>query len=69
MRRLAALLFVVLAGIASPAPARAGLTDADYWAFADGDQLLFEVGADTQSVVAYLHERVEGSPAQPRAAG
>jgi len=35
MRRLAALLFVVLAGLASPAPARAGLTDADYWAFAD----------------------------------
>jgi SMI1 / KNR4 family (SUKH-1) len=32
------------------------LVFADYWAFADGDQLLFEVGADTQSVVAYLHE-------------
>ena len=35
MRRLAALLFVVLAGLASPAPARAAFTDADYWAFAD----------------------------------
>ncbi len=35
MRRLAALLFAVLAGLASPPVARAGFTDADYWAFAD----------------------------------
>src|SRR5262245_17935086 len=35
MRRLTALLFVVLAGLASPAVAHAGFSDADYWAFAD----------------------------------
>jgi len=32
------------------------LVFADYWAFADGDQLLFEVGTPSQAVVAYLHE-------------
>jgi hypothetical protein len=35
MRRLAALLLVLLAGLTSPSVAHAGFTDADYWAFAD----------------------------------
>ncbi|HEX5617773.1 MAG TPA: hypothetical protein VFX51_05110 [Solirubrobacteraceae bacterium] len=35
MRRLAALACVLVAGLASAAPARASFTDADYWAFAD----------------------------------
>ena len=35
MRRLAALACVLVAGLASAAPARAASTDADYWAFAD----------------------------------
>ena len=35
MRRLAALACVLVAGLASAAPARAAYTDADYWAFAD----------------------------------
>ena len=35
MRRLAALLCVVVAGLASAPSAHAGFTDADYWAFAD----------------------------------
>src|SRR5919108_2481750 len=36
MRRLAALLCAVVAGLAGAAPARAAtFTDADYWAFAD----------------------------------
>jgi len=32
------------------------LVFADYWGYADGDQLLFEVGDEGQAVVAYLHE-------------
>jgi hypothetical protein len=32
------------------------LVFADFWGYADGDQLLFEVGAVGQPVVAYLHE-------------
>jgi hypothetical protein len=32
------------------------LVFADYWRYADGDQLLFEVGDPGQAVVAYLHE-------------
>jgi hypothetical protein len=35
MRRLTLLLCVAVAGLASPAAARAAFTDADYWAFAD----------------------------------
>ena len=29
---------------------------ADYWRYADGDQLLLEVGGNDQQVFAYLHE-------------
>lgn len=32
------------------------LVFADYWGYADGDQLLFEIGDPEQEVVAYLHE-------------
>ena len=32
------------------------LVFADYWMFADGDQLMFEVGDADGAVVAYLHE-------------
>jgi hypothetical protein len=35
MRRLVVLLSVAVAGLAGAPPARAGFTDADYWAFAD----------------------------------
>jgi hypothetical protein len=35
MRRFAALACVLVAGVASAAPAHASFTDADYWAFAD----------------------------------
>jgi hypothetical protein len=32
------------------------LVFADYWGHADGDQLLFDLGASQGAVVAYLHE-------------
>jgi hypothetical protein len=32
------------------------LVFADYWGYADGDQLMFEVGDPDGAVVAYLHE-------------
>jgi hypothetical protein len=28
----------------------------DYWGYADGDQLMFEIGDPQEAVVAYLHE-------------
>ena len=32
------------------------LVFADYWRFADGDQLMFDLSDDTHPVIAYLHE-------------
>lgn len=32
------------------------LVFADYWGYADGDQLLFEIGNPEAEVIAYLHE-------------
>lgn len=38
------------------APKRKYLVFGAYWAYADGDQLMFDVSKPTQPVVAYLHE-------------